>query len=403
MSKKNHDEPKEEVSEHLSEWQKRNKEYLEKKAQEEASKQKELEEEEVKEAEAEDSIEGGEIAEETEEDDSTYEEEETEYLEDESSESELETELSEKERKKLEKLQKKAEKEAAKVHISRIHIYRALPVLLGSGLIFLLSVYFLTPLATMKTIKFSGNQMVSQEDLLKSSKIDEKDYTLTTFINGGNHIRNMKASSPWINNLEMAYQFPITFQVKVKEYGVLAYLHEGGQYYPILTNGEIISDPTAADSLPETHISIEFSDKKLIKEFALQIEKVPASVKKNIKTVQLTPSKVTPDLVTLTMHDGNKILVPISHIAKKLPYYKGIQSQLEEGVPSVVDMEAGIFSYVEGAQNEPSSSDEEKQKTEEDPTGQQTEQAAGQVTESQEQEPAEPQNSTENPGNTENR
>jgi len=401
MSKKNHDEPKEEVSEHLSEWQKRNKEYLEKKAQEEAGKQKELEEEEAKEAE--DSIEGEEIAEETEEDDSFYEEEETEYLEDDSSKPELETELSEKERKKLEKLQKKAEKEAAKVHISRVHIYRALPVLLGSGLIFLLSVYFLTPLATMKTIEFSGNQMVSQEDLLKSSKIDEKDYTLTTFINGGNHIRNMKASSPWINNLEMAYQFPITFQVKVKEYGVLAYLHEGGQYYPILTNGEIISDPTAADSLPETHILIEFSDKKLIKEFALQIEKVPASVKKNIKTVQLTPSKVTPDLVTLTMHDGNKILVPISHIAKKLPYYKGIQSQLKEDVPSVVDMEAGIFSYVEGAQNESSSSDEEKQKAEEESTGQPTEQAAEQVTESQEQEPAEPQNSTENPGNTENR
>ena len=375
MSKKNNDEPKEEVSEHLSEWQKRNKEYLEKKAQEEASKQKELEEEEAKEAEAEDSIECGEIAEETEEDDSSYEEEETEYLEEDSSEPELETELSEKERKKLEKLQKKAEKDAAKVHISRVHIYRALPVLLGSGLIFLLSVYFLTPLATMKTIKFSGNQMVSQEDLL----------------------------SPWINNLEMAYQFPITFQVKVKEYGVLAYLHEGGQYYPILTNGEIISDPTAADSLPETHISIEFSDKKLIKEFALQIEKVPASVKKNIKTVQLTPSKVTPDLVTLTMHDGNKILVPISHIAKKLPYYKGIQSQLEEDVPSVVDMEAGIFSYVEGAQNESSSSDEEKQKAEEESTGQPTEQAAEQVTESQEQESAEPQNSTENPGNTENR
>ena len=401
MSKKNHDEPKEEVSEHLSEWQKRNKEYLEKKAQEEAGKQKELEEEEAKEAE--DSIEGEEIAEETEEDDSSYEEEETEYLEDDSSEPGLETELSEKERKKLEKLQKKAEKEAAKVHISKVHIYRALPVLLGSGLIFLLSVYFLTPLATMKTIEFSGNQMVSQEDLLKSSKIDEKDYTLTTFINGGNHIRNMKASSPWINNLEMAYQFPITFQVKVKEYGVLAYLHEGGQYYPILTNGEIISDPTAADSMPETHISIEFSDKKLIKEFALQIEKVPASVKKNIKTVQLTPSKVTPDLVTLTMHDGNKVLVPISHIAKKLPYYKGIQSQLEEGVPSVVDMEAGIFSYVEGAQNESSSSDEEKQKAEEESTGQPTEQAAEQVTESQEQESAEQQNSTENPGNTENR
>ena len=133
-----------------------------------------LRKKQVKEAEAEDPIEGGEIAEETEEDDSSYEEEETEYLKDDSSEPELETGLSEKERKKQEKLQKKAEKEAAKVHISKVHIYRALPVLLGSGLIFIISVYFLTPLATMKTIEFSGNQMVSQEDLLKSSKIDEK-------------------------------------------------------------------------------------------------------------------------------------------------------------------------------------------------------------------------------------
>ena len=81
--------------------------------------------------------------------------------------------------------------------------------------------------------------MVSQEDLLKAVRLIEKDYTLTTFINGGNHIRNMKASSPWINNLEMAYQFPITFQVKVKEYGVLAYLHEGGQYYPVLKMGRL--------------------------------------------------------------------------------------------------------------------------------------------------------------------
>ena len=76
------------------------------------------------------------------------------------------------------------------------------------------------------------------------------------------------------------------------------------------------------------------TDHSLIKKFAQQIEKVPDEIRSNIRTVQLTPSKVTPDLLTLTMRDENKILVPTSHIAKKLPYYKGIQPQLEE--PSVV-------------------------------------------------------------------
>jgi len=43
------------------------------------------------------------------------------------------------------------------------------------------------------------------------------------------------------------------------------------------------------------------------------------------------------------MTDGNKVLVPLSEVAKKLPYYEKIKPQLTER--SVVDMEVGIFSY----------------------------------------------------------
>lgn len=82
--------------------------------------------------------------------------------------------------------------------------------------------------------------MVSQEELLKNSKIDDRDYTLTTFINQKNYARNMKFSNPWIDTVDMTYQFPFTFNVTVKEYGVLGYLHENEHYYPILTSGEVI-------------------------------------------------------------------------------------------------------------------------------------------------------------------
>ena len=340
----------------LSEWQVRNKEYLEKKAQEKAKKQAELEQKqaelEKKKEEMKAKLENQEpsneehtVSEETDTDSPTSEEEtEVQDSETEGEEQEEAQEQEEQEEEEVDQL------EPPKVPIERIHWYRALPVLVTSSLIFLSSLYFLTPLATMKTIEFTGNKVVSQEELKSSSKIDQRDYTVTVYKNRHHYEQNLKASSPWIENVDMTYQFPLTFKIDVQEYGILGYLQKDSKYYPILTSGEYVKNEVAADALPEERMDVTFSDAGLIKEFVQQLKNVPDSVKKSIRKVDLTPSKVTEDLVTITMSDEHQILVPISHIAKKLPYYEGIHPQLE--VPSVVDMEAGIFSYAQGTENE---------------------------------------------------
>lgn len=345
----------------LSEWQVRNKEYLEKKAQEKAKKQAELEKKraelEQKKEEMKAELENQEpsneedtVSEEIDTDSHTSEEEdavqdsESESEVEEQDEAEAETQDQEQDEEEVEQV------ELLKVPIEKIHWYRALPVLVTSSLVFLASLYFLTPLATMKTIEFTGNKVVSQEELRSSSKIDQRDYTVTVYKNRHHYEQNLKASSPWIENVEMTYQFPLTFKIDVQEYGILGYLQKDSKYYPILTSGEYVKNEVAADDLPEERMDVTFSDAGLIKEFVQQLKNVPDSVKKSIRKVDLTPSKVTEDLVTITMSDEHQILVPISHIAKKLPYYEGIHPQLE--VPSVVDMEAGIFSYAQGTENE---------------------------------------------------
>lgn len=342
----------------LSEWQVRNKEYLEKKAQEKAKKQAELEKKraelEQKKEEMKAELENQEpsneedtVSEEIDTDSPTSEEEDA--VQD--SESESEVEEQEEVQKQEEEQEEEVEQvEFSKVPIEKIHWYRALPVLVTSSLIFLASLYFLTPLATMKTIEFTGNKVVSQEELKSSSKIDQRDYTVTVYKNRHHYEKNLKASSPWIENVEMTYQFPLTFKIDVQEYGILGYLQKDSKYYPILTSGEYVKNEVAADALPEERMDVTFSDAGLIKEFVQQLKNVPDSIKKSMRRVDLTPSKVTEDLVTITMSDEHQILVPISHIAKKLPYYEGIHPQLE--VPSVIDMEAGIFSYAQGTENE---------------------------------------------------
>ena len=388
--KKNQNTPKEVTK--LSEWQRRNQEYQkkkqleeqeekEKKAQEEKERQELLNQKtpsEDPEADGQD----GESAE-VEEDENVAdlaEEEVQDTLPDETDEEDEEekiiylTEPSE-EMFEEEELAKKAKKEG---QIARRHIYRAIPVLVISTLIAVFSAYLLTPLAKQKIIEFSGNKNADQTLLFEKSRIQDRDYTLTTFLNRDRYLANMKAASPWVKEISMTYAFPTTFKVQVEEYQVFGYYVTEEDHYPILENGEVVETPVAADQLPKTYLAVRFSDRELVRQFVKQLGKIPSSVRDKIESVDLTPSKVTKDLVTLTMKDGTKVLVPVSQIKRKLPYYHQIRKLIEDD--SVIDMEAGIYSY--NAETMATLAQEKKEK--EEGEGNKTEEADANATDSDE-------------------
>lgn len=385
--KKNQKTPKEVTK--LSEWQRRNQEY---------QKKKQLEEQEEKEKKAQEEKERQELlnqktpsedldaeeqdseSAEVEEDENVAEEEVQETLPEETEEDTEEDKiiyLTEPSEAMLEEeeLAKKAKKEG---QIARRHIYRAIPVLVISTLIALFSAYLLTPLAKQKIIEFSGNKNSDQALLFEKSQIQDRDYTLTTFLNRDRYLANMKAASPWVKDISMNYTFPTTFKVQVEEYQVFGYYVTEEDHYPILENGEVVETPVAAGQLPKAYLAVRFSDRELVRQFVKQLEKIPSSVRDQIEAVDLTPSKVTKDLVTLTMKDGTKVLVPVSQIKRKLPYYQQIRKLIEED--SVIDMEAGIYSY--NAETMATLAQEKKEK--EEGEGNKTEEADANSTDSEE-------------------
>ena len=351
--KKNQKTPKEVTK--LSEWQRRNQEY---------QKKKQLEEQEEKEKKAQEEKERQELLnQKIPSEDLDAEEQDTETAEENEKEADLpeeevqetlpeETEEDAEEEKIIyltepseakfeeEELAKKAKKEG---QIARRHIYRAIPVWVISTLVALFSAYLLTPLAKQKIIEFSGNKNADQALLFEKSQIQDRDYTLTTFLNRDHYIANMKATSPWVKDISMNYTFPTTFKVQVEEYQVFGYYVTEEDHYPILENGEVVETAVATDQLPKAYLAVRFSDRELVRQFVKQLEKIPSSVRDQIEAVDLTPSKVTKDLVTLTMKEGTKVLVPVSQIKRKLPYYNQIRKLIEDD--SVIDMEAGIYSY----------------------------------------------------------
>jgi len=348
MSKDKKNEGKEILEElkELSEWQKRNQEYLKKKAEEEAA----LAEEKEKERQAR----MGEESEKSE--DKQDQESETDHEDSESakeeSEEKVESSEGDKEEEEIEESGSKededqdknlAKKEKpAKAKIPGLHILRALTILFPSLLLLIVSAYLLSPYATMKDIRVEGTVQTTADDIRQASGIQDSDYTINLLLDKAKYEEQIK-SNYWVESAQLVYQFPTKFTIKVKEYDIVAYYVSGESHYPILASGQLETSAVSLVSLPETYISVLFNNSEQIKAFTSELAQISPELKAAIQKVELAPSKVTSDLIRLTMNDSDEVLVPLSEMSKKLPYYSKIKPQLSE--PSVIDMEAGIYSY----------------------------------------------------------
>ena len=321
----------------LSEWQKRNQEYLKKKAEEEAALAEEKEKEKQARKEA-----NSKLLEESKKSSS-------ESVEEASSPSKEPSEKEEKSQKddrkvKEEKEKKKPEKpeKPAKPKIAPVHIWRAVSILVPSVLVLLLSVYLLTPLSTIKNIEVKGNSNTQADDIKQASGIQDSDYTLALLLDKEKYAERIK-SNHWIESAKINYQFPTNFTIEVKEFDIVGYYVSGEEHYPILSSGTVESTPVDRLNLPETYLTVTFNDEQQVKELITGLSTISEDIKSQIQKIELAPSKATADLLKITMLDTDEVLVPLSELSKKLPYYSKIKPQLSE--PSVVDMEAGVYSY----------------------------------------------------------
>ena len=330
-------------SQELSEWQKQHQEYLRKKAEREGKEtEKEVEEEEKAETDSEEDA-GQDLSSDPDEEVAKSEGETSTEADSENFDQAIEEE-NETDEVKEEKGDKKAKgnPKLPKPSIPAIHIWRAVSILIPSFLVFLFSIYLLTPYATLKNIEVTGNVQTSVEQIKELSEIQDSDYTISLFLNKDKHAEKIK-SNYWIESAKISYKFPTNFTIEVKEYGIEAYSVSGDNYYPILSSGNIETTAVNLTDLPDTFISVLFNKEEDVKTLISQLTEVSPDIKNLIQKIEMAPSKVTSDLLKITMIDGDEILVPLSELGKKLPYYSKIKPQLT--VPSGIDMEVGIYSY----------------------------------------------------------
>ena len=381
---KKEDEKASDEDTNLSEWQKQNREYLRQKAEEEAKEEQESDLSEDTEVEDDSDSNPEEQKEITEDESSPEQEEETTETEQVGEEDEKSDEA------KVEEKRSKSKKKIAKPSIPSVHIWRAVTILIPSLLVMFFSIYLLTPFSTLKNIEVTGTVETNADQIKEASGIRDSDYTFSLLLNKDKHAEMIK-SNHWIESASIHYQFPTNFTIQVKEYGIVAYYVSGEDHYPILSSGTVETSPVSLVSLPETYMSVLFNDEQQVKTLIGQLAEVSPEIKQAIKTIELAPTSVTSDLLKITMYDTDEILVPLSELGKKLPYYSKIKPQLT--VPSGIDMEVGIYSYsltdkaleearIKAKEEEKKKLEEEKKKQEEQGNQTQTQNQTSQQSQS---------------------
>lgn len=331
----------------LTEWQKRNIEFLKKKEAEKAEKKKRQEKLRLERKPK--ATDTDTEAEKVEEKVLTAEEKKK------AKEAKKEEAREAKEAKKLQKLEAKKEKTPLQKAI-----HHALPVIITSAVILLISIFLVTPFSKKKIVTVTGATTVSQEEVIRDSGIKPSNYLFSLIFHHSAYEKNIISKNKMVKSANFIYRFPNKLNIDVKEYSIIAYAQTDDGYQPILENGTRIG-LVGASELPESFLTINLSSEKDIQKLVKAFSKLDKDLVNQIQIVSSADSATTSDLLKLEMHDGNVVRVPLSELAKKLPYYLKIKDSLPEN--SIVDMEVGIYATSESIEASVAA-DKEKAKNE---------------------------------------
>ncbi|WP_407854776.1 cell division protein FtsQ/DivIB [Enterococcus hailinensis] len=205
--------------------------------------------------------------------------------------------------------------------------------------------YYISPLADLGAVTIKGNEHVATETIKQELDFNIGGNLWSQFFGRNDNVKQLKKQELQIEDATVRIDGFNHFAVTIKEYAEVAYLESNGKYSPVISSGKVIPiEVEKSDgSLP---ILESFTNSKRILHVLDQYKKLSEEVKQGISQIKYAPTSENKELLEILMNDGNKVLVSIDDLGKKMNYYPQVVEQMnEKEIKGVVDMEAGIYSY----------------------------------------------------------
>ena len=173
-------------------------------------------------------------------------------------------------------------------------------VIFIAALLIVFSLFFISPWSKQKVLTVSGTKNALPEDVKVASGILDTDYITHVFFNQGKIASTVEKTNVWVKKATVTYSFPNQFNIAVKEYPIVAYRQTTNGYVSILESGKT-GGTVSTSNLPDKFITLKMDDEKKIEDLVKELNKLDSKIKNNIQIINLTPTKATSDLLTIEL------------------------------------------------------------------------------------------------------
>ncbi|HEX6594845.1 MAG TPA: FtsQ-type POTRA domain-containing protein [Bacillota bacterium] len=221
---------------------------------------------------------------------------------------------------------------------------------------FLLSiiVYLQSPLSYIKTISITGNNILSDEEILKQTRLTNKTNIWT--MNKGEVIGRLKKDS-FVKDAKLKRKFPQSVEIHINEYELVGYIEKANSYFPIVENGNILTDRKQNSVKGNAPLLVNFKEDDHFESMVHELAQLQPTLLDAISEVHWNPDdKHRDNKILLYMKDGYVVSTAIRDFAKKMVVYPSIVSQLESDEKGIVHI--GVGAYFESFETDQAESDE---------------------------------------------
>lgn len=200
-------------------------------------------------------------------------------------------------------------------------------------------VYFQSPLSHINKISIVGNQVYTDEQVMKLSSLSKK---TNVWKIDKEDIQKKIEKLTEVKSAAVKVKFPNNVTIQVEEWKRIAYIMKEGTFSPILENGEIIDEDSGIVPV-NSPVLIDFSEGEAMEEMIDGLNDVPVEVINSISEIHYTPKETDKFHITLFMNDGFEVSASLRSFAEKMSHYPSIVSQLDPNVKGIIDLEVGSF------------------------------------------------------------
>lgn len=201
-------------------------------------------------------------------------------------------------------------------------------------------IYFQSPLSKVNTIKVSGNDSISTDEIKQHSGIttDSNIWKIQE-----DEVAAKLEKLQEVKSAKVSIKLPNSVSISLEEYKKLAYLSQGNKFFPVLENGDILGVGQTDEIPVNAPILLGFKEGKVLNEMISSLETLSEEILSTISEIHHNPSESDDYRILLFMNNGFEVNASLRNFSEKMALYPSIISQLDPSKTGVIDLEVGTY------------------------------------------------------------